>query len=61
MRPRPHRRRGERRVHRFPPGQAVVGRFIQSFKEYPPSQRPGSFSVGQAMDSLQAGAAGGGK
>jgi arylsulfatase len=45
----------------FVPAQAVVGQFLQSFKEYPPSQRSGSFSVDQVLETLQTGAAGSGK
>jgi arylsulfatase A-like enzyme len=45
----------------FVPAQTVVGQFLQSFKEYPPSQRSGSFSVDQVLEALQTGAAGSGK
>ncbi len=34
-------------------GQAIVGQFIATFKEYPPRQRPASFSVDQIMERLQ--------
>jgi hypothetical protein len=30
------------------PAQAIVAHEIQTFKEYPPRQKPGSFSVGDA-------------
>jgi len=43
------------------PAQAVAGRFIQSFKEYPPSQRVGSMNLDQVMEQLQTGASGAGK
>jgi hypothetical protein len=43
------------------PAQAVAGQFIQSFREYPPSQRVGRMNLDQVMEALQAGAAGGGK
>ena len=36
----------------FVPAQAVVGRFLQTFKEFPPSQKSGSFSVDQVLDQL---------
>jgi arylsulfatase len=36
----------------FVPAQAVVGKFLQTFKEFPPSQKSGSFSVDQALDQL---------
>jgi arylsulfatase len=42
----------------FVPAQVVVGQFIESFKEYPPSQRSASFSAGQVLEALQTGAAG---
>ncbi len=31
----------------------VVGRFLATFKEYPPRQKAGSFTIGDALDSLQ--------
>ena len=34
-------------------GQAIVGAFIATFKDYPPRQRPQSFSVDQIMEKLQ--------
>ena len=33
--------------------QAVVAPFLQTFKEFPPSQRPASFTIDQAMDKLK--------
>ena len=45
----------------FVPAQTVVGMFVNSFKEYPPSQKSGSFSVDQVLEALQTGAAGAGK
>jgi arylsulfatase A-like enzyme len=41
------------------PAQAIAGQFIQSFKEYPPSQRVGSMNLDQVMEALQSGAGGG--
>jgi len=35
------------------PAQALVGEFIATFKEFPPRQRPSSFSVDQIMEQLQ--------
>ena len=32
---------------------AVVAKFLESFKEYPPSQRPSSFSIDQMVENLQ--------
>ncbi len=37
------------------PAQAFVGKWLQSFKEYPPRQAPGSFSLGDAMDKITKG------
>ena len=42
----------------FVPAQTVVGQFIESFKEYPPSQKSGSFCVDQVLEAIQTGAAG---
>ncbi len=35
------------------PAQQYVGQFLATFKEFPPSQKPGSFSLDQALESLQ--------
>jgi len=37
----------------FVPAQAFVGEFVQSLKEFPPSQKSGSFSVDQVLNQLQ--------
>ena len=42
----------------FVPAQAVVGQFIATFKEFPPSQKSGSFSVDQVLEQLQTPTAG---
>jgi arylsulfatase len=34
------------------PAQAIVGRYLETFREFPPRQRPGSFSVGEALQML---------
>ena len=34
------------------PAQAIVAQHLQTFKEFPPRQKPGSFSVEQAMQKL---------
>jgi len=39
----------------FVPAQQVVGMFLASFKEFPPSQKSGSFGVDQVLDQLQSG------
>jgi arylsulfatase A-like enzyme len=38
------------------PAQQYIGKFLATFKEYPPSQTPGSFSLDAVMKSLQQGA-----
>jgi len=35
-----------------------VAKFLGTFKEYPPRQKPGSFSVGDALSQLQTGVQG---
>jgi len=35
------------------PAQAIVAQHLQSFQQFPPRQRPGSFSVEQAMEKLR--------
>jgi arylsulfatase A-like enzyme len=40
------------------PAQAVVGDFLATFKEFPPSQKTGSFSINKVVEQLQQGAAG---
>ena len=37
----------------FVPAQQIVGEFIATFKEFPPSQRSGSFSMDQVLQTLQ--------
>jgi arylsulfatase A-like enzyme len=34
------------------PAQAFVAQWLESFKEFPPRQKPGSFSLSQVMDQL---------
>ena len=36
------------------PAQQYVGRFLASFKEFPPSQKAGSFSLDKVMETLSA-------
>ena len=36
------------------PAQQYVGKFLATFKEFPPSQKVGSFSLDQAMEMLTA-------
>jgi arylsulfatase len=45
------------RVFALVPAQAFVGAFLGTFRDYPPRQKPGSFSIDQVLDSLQTGSA----
>jgi arylsulfatase len=44
---------GANKLWMFVPAQAVVAQFIATFKEFPPSQKSGSFSVDQVLEQLQ--------
>jgi hypothetical protein len=35
------------------PAQAAVAEFVETFKKFPPRQKPSSFSVDQIMEQLQ--------
>ena len=37
----------------FVPAQAIVADHLATFQAFPPRQKPGSFSVDQAMEMLQ--------
>ena len=37
------------------PAQQFVGQFLSTFREFPPSQKPGSFSIDNALEALQSG------
>jgi arylsulfatase len=41
------------------PAQQYVGRFLGTFKEFPPRQKAGSFALDQVLEALQTGAQGG--
>jgi arylsulfatase len=41
------------RMFVFVPAQAIVAKFMETFKEFPPRQKPASFSVGDALAQLQ--------
>ena len=43
------------RVFLLVPAQQYVGQFLASFKEFPPSQKVGSFSLDQVLETLQKG------
>lgn len=40
----------------FAPAGAFVGEWLQSFKEFPPRQKPGSFNLSNVMDAITKGA-----
>ena len=40
------------RMFLMAPAQAIVAEQLRTFQEFPPRQKPGSFSVGEAMDKL---------
>ena len=35
------------------PAQAIVGEFLKTFKEFPPRQKPASFSIDQALEKAR--------
>jgi arylsulfatase len=41
------------------PAQAFVAQWLSSFKEFPPRQKPASFSIDQVMEKLTSAPAGG--
>jgi arylsulfatase len=43
------------RMFALAPAQMFVGNYLQSFKEFPPRQKPGSFNLGDAMEKIQSG------
>jgi arylsulfatase len=42
------------RMFVFAPAGAFVGEWLQSFREFPPRQKPGSFSLDRVMDAVTA-------
>ena len=40
------------------PAQAYVAKFLETFKEFPPRQKPGSFSIDQVIANMEQAAAG---
>jgi hypothetical protein len=40
------------RAYLLVPAQAYVGRFLATFKEFPPRQKAASFSLDQVMEQL---------
>ncbi|HSR92666.1 MAG TPA: hypothetical protein VLK88_15295, partial [Gemmatimonadales bacterium] len=35
------------------PAQAIVGEFLKTFEDFPPRQKPASFSIGDALDKAR--------
>ena len=44
------------RMFVFAPAGAYVGRWLQSFREFPPRQKPGSFNLDRVMEAITKGA-----
>jgi arylsulfatase len=40
------------------PVQGIVGKFLSTFKDYPPRAKAASFSINQALEKLQSGQGG---
>jgi arylsulfatase A-like enzyme len=43
------------RIYLLVPAQAIVGKFLMTFKEFPPRQSPASFGIDQVMEKLRTG------
>jgi arylsulfatase len=41
-----------RRAFLIVPTQAVIGKWLESFKEFPPRQKPASFNLDDVMSKL---------
>ena len=41
------------RAYILVPAQAYVGKFLETFKTFPPRQKPASFTVGGQMEALE--------
>jgi arylsulfatase A-like enzyme len=46
------------RMFAIAPAAAYVARWLQSFKEFPPRQKPGSFNLNRVMEKVTAGVSG---
>ena len=46
------------RVYLLVPAQAYVAKWLESFNEFPPRQKPASFNLDQVMQTIQEGATG---
>jgi arylsulfatase len=42
------------RMYAFAPAAAFVGQWLQSFRDFPPRQKPGSFNLERVMEALTA-------
>ena len=42
------------RIYLMVPAQTYVGKFLETFKEYPPRMKAASFSLDQVMKKLEA-------
>jgi len=40
------------RAYMLVPAQAYVGKFLKTFKDYPPRQKAASFTIDQVMEKL---------
>ncbi|KIN10999.1 hypothetical protein SU60_11045, partial [Vibrio mytili] len=40
-------------VYLYVPAQAYVAKFLETFKEFPPSQTPASFNLDSVMEKLK--------
>jgi arylsulfatase len=47
-----------RRLFVIVPAQAGVAQFLETFKEFPPRQKPASFSIDQALEKMKQGMGG---
>ena len=43
------------RIYLMVPAQAYVGKFLETFRAYPPRMKAASFSLDQVMEKLKAG------
>jgi arylsulfatase len=46
---------GAERLFVLVPAQAIVGQFLGTFRDFPPRQKPGSFSLDRVLEELQEG------
>ena len=44
-----------RRMYVMVPAQAIVRNFLTTFQDFPPRQKPGSFSLDRVLEELQEG------